>query len=641
MICMAAFAQAQSGETGSDKSGDIDSFLQLFTAKWTAFSGKLGPDTILYQIGRNHSWALEWKTFGTSATLDFQSSGWYTGIPKVSRDGSRFYFEASYSTGPRYIIEAAPGSMPRLAAALPYQSGLFDVSPDGREIVYQMRPSGGGLHQLFRVDLATSKTVQFTDPQTGGLLAAYSPDGKQIAYVASKKLRVREIATGRERIIVDDAALKELPAWSPDGKWIVYQGSLDPIYSYDIYKANVETSGAIRLTQVLGMDINPSFTKDGRHILFASQRGGNRQPALFAMTADGKYVQKDETGDSMIYLPVTSGNLSLTAPQLAEISPPETAIAEATPVPPPGFASPDIAPPPAPVAAGVRTIQAFLAELTQNQEGIHKALDSKHIIYAVHSDRGFELKAKSFNWNDSLLVARLGDIQPSFDLLSDRSTLVIKFLDRSTMQNWLVKLGPWGPPSLLANLPADPELDFDRFDISPDGKEMLFEVRIDEMSHIYVYKIGTGETRLVTAPDTGGVFPAWAPDGQSFAYIAAGQLRVKNAQTGAEKTLVGDSSLKQWPSWSSSGQILYEAKGDGEEGFDIYSVNVPSGERKRLTDAPKDDTSPCFSGDGLKILFASERETGRAKAVLYRMAPDGASPERDAAPEPGIVRAVW
>ena len=142
----------------------------------------------------------------------------------------------------------------------------------------------------------------FSEPQH----AVFSPDGETIMYSSRKRLMLRIIKTGADKIMVDDDKVKELPKWSPDGKWVTYQASTGGANAtYDIYKAEVSTGKVTKLTDNQGLDANPSFDKTGKKIIYVTTpegvTPGNR---LCIMDADGSNKKIDPTSPPNCWLPV-------------------------------------------------------------------------------------------------------------------------------------------------------------------------------------------------------------------------------------------------------------------------------------------------------------------------------------------------
>ena len=177
----------------------------------------------------------------------------------------------------------------------------FDASPNGKQLVINAKENNK--FQMWLVNFEEDEVAMLSDPEAGGVFPVYSPDGRSIAYCASKKIRIRDIGTGAEEIIVDDNMLKELPAWSPDGKWIAYQAARSGL-SYDIYKVNVETGEKIQLTSNTGLDANPCFGSDGEEIVFVrSDTKDQGTQKLAIMKADGTNIRVDSESETNVYFP--------------------------------------------------------------------------------------------------------------------------------------------------------------------------------------------------------------------------------------------------------------------------------------------------------------------------------------------------
>lgn len=147
-----------------------------------------------------------------------------------------------------------------------------------------------------------------------------------------------------------------------------------------------------------------------------------------------------------------------------------------------------------------------------------------------------------------------------------------------------------------------------------------------------IYRIdsdGEATTHLTPAGQT-ALSPAWAPDGQRFAFTQLGAGRgpvvVQSLADGATTQAPGTAAnLNITPAFSPDGRLLAYAHAD-ESGTDIYLSNVA--DRccaQRLTVGRyADNLSPTFSPDGRRIAFISTRA---GPPQLYVMAADGTDQE--------------
>ena len=108
----------------------------------------------------------------------------------------------------------------------------------------------------------------------------------------------------------------------------------------------------------------------------------------------------------------------------------------------------------------------------------------------------------------------------------------------------------------------------------------------------------------VTASPT---YPAWSPDGESFAFASQGRIWVVPVEGGTAHQITTGPGYHSQPSWSPDGQhIAYAA--DLDRNFDIFVVEVATGESQRITTSPFLDLRPRWSPDGSRILFTTERD---------------------------------
>jgi TolB protein len=127
---------------------------------------------------------------------------------------------------------------------------------------------------------------------------AWSPDGKQIAYVSFERrtaaIYVQTLATGARTRVAEFPGINGAPAWSPDSTRLALTLSKDG--SPDIYVLNLGTRALTKLTNNSAIDTEPTWSPDGNNIVFTSGRGG--KPQLYMVSSQGGNEQRlTFTGD--------------------------------------------------------------------------------------------------------------------------------------------------------------------------------------------------------------------------------------------------------------------------------------------------------------------------------------------------------
>jgi len=243
-------------------------------AFWS-FIGSTYGDTVIVPFFKNTArFGLEHgirRTFGYSdKTL---STLWKNSIEDTYRP---FLKDTVQQPAGRLIISDKNSGKMNLAPA---------ISPDGKYLAFLSEKN------LFTVDLflADAKTGQILRKLTSKVsnthidefnfiesAGTWSPDGKQFAFSVFNKGRNRmlvvEIPSGR---IVQDISMGKAEqfsnlSWSPDGNSIVFQGLSEG--QGDLYLYHFDTKQITQLTNDKYSDYQPSFSRDGKKIVFASDR---------------------------------------------------------------------------------------------------------------------------------------------------------------------------------------------------------------------------------------------------------------------------------------------------------------------------------------------------------------------------------
>src|SRR4051794_26596170 len=141
---------------------------------------------------------------------------------------------------------------------------------------------GGGSLELPKLIAWTSAyDINPFNGSKGGIFISFS-DG-------SAQRRLTEFANGNKDFTPHGLnAPDDHPSFSPDGRKIVFTSNRVNSDNWDIYVMNVNGTNPTRLTTSSGLDTEPVFSPDGGLIVFSSERAGNTGSTdLWTMRADG------------------------------------------------------------------------------------------------------------------------------------------------------------------------------------------------------------------------------------------------------------------------------------------------------------------------------------------------------------------
>jgi Tol biopolymer transport system component len=252
-----------------------------------------------------------------------------------------------------YLLDMEPGTLRNLTEVervSEYNTGLFFMPGDGKRLGFQAL-IGGKMHP-FSMDLDGRNKRDLTNGNEGFTYGfSASPDGKRISYHKDYQAYVANADGSGATKIETGHPFNFGPTWSPDGGWVMFlsgehhdcdpyasradgtglrkvgsrngykgwvaildvrdfhDGSSDtPVWARDgkgvFFAAQVGTGTQILWTSVEGetrqlthtpdgvLNYQPQVSRDGRWLIFGSNRTGARQ--LYVRTADPSHTQDDE-----------------------------------------------------------------------------------------------------------------------------------------------------------------------------------------------------------------------------------------------------------------------------------------------------------------------------------------------------------
>jgi TolB protein len=510
------------------------------------------------------------------------------------------------------FVAEADGSNPRPLLAHPGQEYNPSFSRDGKWVVFTSERNASA--DVYRVHPDGSGLEKLTHDQAFDDQGTLSPDGKSLAFVSSRsgqaEIWLLDLATKKSRNITNNPAGDFRPSWSPDGQWLAFSSDRDSkkpkfnfvtLHSAEIYLVRPDGSGLRRVTQAQGFAGSPTWSADGKGLVFYEAEMKDVQ------TITSPRRQRGTTQIVTVDL-LTNERRVLTSDAGEKWSPRWLAQGRTAYV----SGGPE---------GGI--------EFTDGRSGARGefnspswSADGRRMVFHRDVDHNWPPLREWHSRDPQFLLMRTG-VFPSYSptgqrlLCNDKTAGIVHnsilIMDADGSQRSILftdsvksSLGPvWSP----------------RGDKIAFALGQFFQASLGPaIADIAVMRAdGTGLKVLTDGSGNYG-FPSWSPDGLQIVYRSASRgkngLFIINVEKGEVKALPTGHGSDNFPSWSPAGGLIaFTSNRDGDS--EIYTVRPDGTDVRRLTYTPGNEAHCTWSPDGKWIAFASAGQGFKDEAVLH------------------------
>jgi TolB protein len=214
--------------------------------------------------------------------------------PRFSPSTQEITYMAYGQGDPRVYLYNIETGQREIVGNFPGMSFSPRFSPDGQRVVMSLQE--GGNSNLFVMDLRSKATTRLTDTQAIDTAPSYSPDGSRICFESDRggrqQIYVMNAGGGAAQRVSFGDGTYSTPVWSPRGDYIAFTRQSQSKFAIGVMKP--DGTGERILTEGFHNE-GPTFSPNGRVIMFFRDPGGNAGPSLYSVDISGRNEQRVPT----------------------------------------------------------------------------------------------------------------------------------------------------------------------------------------------------------------------------------------------------------------------------------------------------------------------------------------------------------